>query len=262
MNLRKLPLVQLLLVVLAAAFPAVLVAQPVINATAGKVGVPYSYKVNSSASGTVVYSAAGLPPGLGISSSQGTITGTPTTSGSYTGSVSITDSGGFVNSATIIIPVTAAEGTPTIASTLAATGTVGVAFGPFSIAATVPSGANPVTSFNVGSLPPGLAVGGSTLVPFIAGTPTASGTYAVTLSANSATGTGASAALTITIAPALTAPVISGSAAESVDINGVFAYAIAASNSPTSFEASGLPVGLSLNTATGQISGTASVPGV
>ena len=53
MNLRKLPLVQLLLVVLAAACPAVLVAQPVINATAGKVGVPYSYKVNSSASGTV-----------------------------------------------------------------------------------------------------------------------------------------------------------------------------------------------------------------
>jgi hypothetical protein len=262
MNLRISSFAQALLIALAVAFPAVLGAQPVINATAGKVGVLYSYKVNSSASGTVVYSATGLPPGLGISSSQGTITGTPTTSGNYTGSVSITDSGGFVNSATIIIQVTAAEGTPSISSATSASGTVGSTFGAYTVAATVPSGANPVTSFNVGSLPPGLSVGGTSLAPVISGTPTASGTYAVSLSANSATGTGAAVTLTITIAPALSAPVISGSAAEIVAINGSFLYTIAASNSPTSYEASGLPVGLSLNTATGQISGTASVPGV
>lgn len=262
MNLRISSLTQTLLVVLAVAFPAALGAQPVINATTGKVGVLYSYKVNSSAASSVVYSATGLPPGLGISSSQGTITGTPTASGNYSGTVSITDSGGFVNSATIVIPVTAAEGTPSISSATSATGTVGAAFAAYSVTATVPSGANPVTSFNIGSLPPGLAVGGTSLAPVISGTPTASGTYAVSLSANSATGTGAAATLTITVAPALTAPVISGGAAETVAINGSFAYSISATNSPTSYEASGLPVGLSLNTATGQISGTASVPGV
>ena len=151
MNLRISSLTQTLLVVLAVAFPAALGAQPVINATTGKVGVLYSYKVNSSAASSVVYSATGLPPGLGISSSQGTITGTPTASGNYSGTVSITDSGGFVNSATIVIPVTAAEGTPSISSATSATGTVGSAFAAYSVTATVPSGANPVTSFNIGT---------------------------------------------------------------------------------------------------------------
>jgi len=238
-------------------------AQAVINAPSGKVGVAYSsYKINSSASGTVVYAATGLPPGLGISSSQGTITGTPTTSGTYTGSVSITDANGFVNSAAIVIPIAAAEGTPSISSAATASGTVGSAFSAYSVTATVPSGANPVTSFNIGALPPGLSAGGSAAAPTIIGTPTAAGAYSVALSANSASGTGATSTLTITIAPALTAPVISGSNVQTVAINGPFNYPITASNTPTSFEASGLPVGLSLNSATGQISGTASVPGV
>ena len=39
-------------------------AQQVINATSGKVGVAYSFAVSSSAKGSVVYGAAGLPPGL------------------------------------------------------------------------------------------------------------------------------------------------------------------------------------------------------
>jgi len=263
MNLRFISFVQ---AAVALAFvlslAPLLSAQPVINATAGKVGVTYSYTVNSSASVGSIYSATGLPPGLGISSSQGTITGTPVASGEYTGSVSITDPNGFVNSATIIIPITAAEGTPTITSAVAAAWTVGVAITPYTVTASVPSGANPVTSFNIGVLPPGLTVGGTSLAPTLTGTPTASGSYSVALSANSATGTGATTALAITVAPALTAPVISGSNAVTVAIGGTVFYAIAASNSPTSYEASGLPVGLTLNTANGEISGIASVSGV
>ena len=110
MNFRFLSLLQAAFsFALVAALSSPVSAQTVINAPAGKVGVAYaSYKINSSASGTVVYAATGLPPGLGISSSQGTITGTPTTSGTYTGTVSITDSNGFVNSATIVIAIDAA----------------------------------------------------------------------------------------------------------------------------------------------------------
>ena len=263
MNLRIFSLAQALLLALTAAFPVLVAAQqPVINATSGKVGVAYSYQVSSDAKGTVVYSASGLPPGLGISSSLGTITGTPTTSGSYTGSVSITNALNQVNSATIIIPVTAAEGTPSITSASVAAGTVGTVFTNYGVTASVPAGANPVLSFNIGSLPPGLSVGGTSLAPQISGTPTLVGTYAVLLSANSATGTGAATPLTITIAPALAAPVISGAAAATVASGGTFAYAVAATNDPTSYEASGLPVGLSFNTATGEISGSAAVPGV
>ena len=125
MNLRLflLPQVALVTAIIALAGSSSAFAQPTINATAGRVAVPYSYTVVSSATGTVVYSATGLPPGLGISSALGTITGTPTLSGNFTGSVSITDSNNFVNSATIVIPITAAAGTPSITSAASADGT-------------------------------------------------------------------------------------------------------------------------------------------
>ena len=64
-----------------------------------------------------------------------TITGTPTTSGNYTGSVSITNALNEVNSATIIIPVTAAEGTPSITSASVAAGTVGSVFANYAVTA-------------------------------------------------------------------------------------------------------------------------------
>ncbi len=45
-------------------------------------------------------------------------------------------------------------------------------------------------------------------------------------------------------------------------VNGPFSYAITATNAPTSYAAGGLPSGLTLDTATGQISGTPSSPGL
>jgi hypothetical protein len=53
---------------------------------------------DSAAGQTLTYSATGLPPGLSISPS-GLITGTPTTAGSYTVSVTATDSTGAAGSA-------------------------------------------------------------------------------------------------------------------------------------------------------------------
>jgi hypothetical protein len=57
-------------------------------------------------------------------------------------------------------------------------------------------------------------------------------------------------------------PVISSSTTANGTINTAFTYSITASNTPTSYNATNLPAGLSINTTTGVISGTPTVGGV
>lgn len=245
--------------------PLVLRAQTTITGAAGQVGQAYSYQVTSNATPPVVYTATGLPAGLAINGSSGLITGTPQAAGTFVGSVSLT-SGGFTNSAAISITIAAAAGTPSISSGSTLTLTVGTAMPTYTVTATVPTGANPVTSFNVSTLPAGLVLGGTATAPTITGTPTAAtnGTpVRVNLSANSASGTGGVTVLSITINAAVGAPVTSATGPSTLALNTAMTpFQISATNSPTSYSASGLPVGLSLNTTTGVISGTPTVAGV
>src|SRR5438128_1989035 len=134
---------------------------------------------------------------------------------------------------------------PVITSPLTATGQVGVAFS-YQITAT-----NSPTSFNATPLPAGLSV--NTITGLISGTPTTAGTFSVTISATNSTGTG-SATLTLTIKPP--PPVITSATTATGQVGVAFSYSITATNNPTSYNATGLPAGLSVNTATGLISGT------
>ena len=141
---------------------------------------------------------------------------------------------------------------PKITSATTASGTVGVAFS-YQITA---DQAIPPGGWGATGLPAGLTV--NTNTGLISGTPTAAGTYSVTISATNANGTG-TATLTLTInapPPVITSP---GTATGTVGV--AFSYQITATNNPTSFNATGLPGGLTVNTTTGLISGTPTTAG-
>lgn len=115
---------------------------------------------------------------------------------------------------------------------------------------------NGPTSYAAAPLPPGLTVNKAT--GLISGSATTVGTYAVMLSAANANGIG-TRGLTLAVTEAqLAKPVITGPAVVTAVIGRSFAVQIQASNFPTVYSCSGLPAGLSLNAATGIISGTSS----
>jgi hypothetical protein len=149
------------------------------------------------------------------------------------------------SSATLVITINT-PAPPAINSALTASGLVGEAFN-YSITAT-----NSSTSYNATGLPNGLSVNTSTGA--ITGTPTAVGTTNVTISATNYIGTGsATLVLSITLPPQ---PVINSALTATGWVGDTFSYTITASNSPNSYNATGLPAGLSINTSTGAITGT------
>lgn len=225
---------------------------------AGTVGVAYNYQITTvpAAPAGTVYSASGLPPGLSINVATGLVNGTPSAAGSYSGTVSLL-SGGSTDNLAVTLVINPPVGTLSITSADTATGTVGTGFS-YATTTSVVAGA-PVTSYNLTSLPPGLS--GNSTTGVLSGTPTTAGVYPVSVSANNLNGTGAVKTVTITIGAAAGAPVISSAATAVVAVNAPFTYTVTASNSPTSFLAVGLPLGLSLNSATGVIGGTPTVAG-
>jgi hypothetical protein len=132
-----------------------------------------------------------------------------------------------------------------------ATGTVGVAFS-YQITAN-----QAITTWGAAPLPAGLSVNTST--GLISGTPTAAGTTSVVLTGTNANGTGTkTVTLTINNPPT---PNLNGNNNATGTVGVAFSYQIAATNSPTSYNATGLPPGVNVNATTGLISGTPTTTG-
>jgi serine protease len=166
----------------------------------GTVGTAVSLQISASdsASGqTLTFTATGLPAGLSISSS-GLISGTPTTAGSSTATVTATDTTGAHGSASFTWTISNPNGnTVTVTNPGNKTGTVGTAVS-LQISAS-DSASGQTLTFTAAGLPTGLSISSSGL---ISGTPSAAGTFTVTVTATDTTGAHGSATFTWTISTA------------------------------------------------------------
>ena len=201
------------------------------------------------------FSVIGLPSGLTLDAVTGLISGTPTTAGSFTPTITVTNSSGHAD-VQFRIEITAA---PDITSSDHTTFTAGAA-GTFTVDA---SGFPTPAVILTGPLPAGVTfVANSDGTATLAGTPAtgAGGTYPVTITAANGVVPAASQSFTLTVdeAPMITSATdltfsIGVPVSSSVHVRGYPA--------PTFSVVGSLPAGLTLDAATGLLVGTPTAPG-
>ncbi len=178
-------------ITLVVAAPPVLTFAP----PTGEVSVAYSYQPTVSG-GTAPYawrtSAGSLQAGLTLNASTGLISGTPTTSGTSSVTLTVTSARGGAASKTANVVITAL---PTLTFAAPAAGQVAVAY---STTFTASGGTKPlVWSISSGSVPPGLTLSSGTGV--LSGTPTAVGSSSFTVKVTDANNVVASKAVTLVV---------------------------------------------------------------
>jgi hypothetical protein len=219
----------------------------------GTAGSPYSQTVSATGGAggfTFSVSSGALPAGLALSGSTGVLSGTPSSAGSSSFTITATDGNGATGSQAYSITINApiAVNPPNLLG-----GTVGT---PYSQTVTATGGNGSYTfSVSVGSLPAGLSLNPSTGV--ISGTPTTAATSNFSLTAtdgNGATGT-QSYTVTINAAVVVSTPSLPAATAGTPYSQNVVATGGTGSYS-FSVSAGSLPAGLTLSPSTGVISGT------
>jgi hypothetical protein len=226
----------------------------------GIVGTSYNTTLHASGgTGTLLWSitAGDPPPGLFLSATTGVISGTPTSSGTSTFTVQVTDSAAAPVSVSHQFSIIVVNHL-IITTTLLPTGSVNV---PYSATLAENGGAGPFSwSTTAGNLPAGLSLNASTGV--ISGSPTTSekSTFTVQV-ADSSTQT-ATQQLSITIEPPLT---IATTALADGTVNLPYSATVEAAYATLpvtwSISSGALPTGLTLDAGTGSISGTPAVAG-
>jgi hypothetical protein len=224
----------------------------------GSVGKAYSATV-ALAGGTApfTYSASGLPSALSIATSSGAIAGTPAQSavGTAAVTVTVTDTSSPQQTATAKLNLTVGPATLSILTASLPNGIVGIAY-----SATVgATGGVPPYSYSGSGLPNGLSINASTGA--VTGSPaqgtagTSTATFTVKDSAAGSQQT-ASAKISITVLPGgLT---ISTTSLPSGTVGSTYSASITAAGgiTPYKYSASGLPSGLTIDSASGGITGT------
>ncbi len=237
-----------------------------VAATTGTVGTAYSSNVTVSG-GTAPYTFVvngSLPPGLTLNSTSGAITGTPTTAGPFSFSVTVTDStpGVHATATTGNCGINIAPPTITAQCASATTGTVNT---PYSSSITVSGGTAPYTFVVNGSLPPGLTLNSTSGA--ITGTPTTAGNFSFTVTVTDSTPGVHATATTSNCGITIAAPTITAqcAAATTGTVNTPYTSSITVSGGtgPYNFVVSSgsLPPGLSLNATNGAITGTPTTAG-
>ena len=147
---------------------------------------------------TWTLTSGSLPPGLALAATTGVISGVPTSDGSYTFTLQVTDSDNPPRRATKSLTITVNPNKPKITTEFMTYGTVAHPYPTSTLSAT--GGLTPYTWGLAGgsALPPGLSLSSAGVV---SGTPLAAGTFAVTLTATDARGRSASKTLSIAVNP-------------------------------------------------------------
>ena len=211
---------------------------------------PVTMTASGGCGGPYTFSATGLPPGLTMSSS-GTISGTPTATGTFNYTVTLTDACGNTGTAncsvTVNPPVSAncvtiiaVEGVPITPVTMTASGGCG---GPY--------------TFTASLLPAGITLSSSGT---FSGTPTVSGTFNYMVTIKDACGNTGTIKCSVTVNPPPTANCVTINATEGTAITPVTMVASGGCGGPYTFKATGLPPGLTMSSS-GTISGTPTASG-
>ncbi len=218
----------------------------------GSVGIAYSHGFPAAGGSgyTFAISAGSIPTGTTLNTSTGVVSGTPTTPGTFSFTVQVTDA---------LATVSAVACSISIASTLAIgcdsppSGSVGVSY---SHAFPASNGTPPYTFAIIsGALPTGLTLNASTGVA--SGTPTTPGTFSFTVQVTDNVGTTASVGCSIIIISTL-AIICNNPPAGQVGVPYSHAFPASGGTPPYTFAiiSGSLPTGLALNTSTGVVSGT------
>ena len=232
--------------------PALLLPAP----PGGEVNVAYTDQLTVTG-GTSPFtwsvSSGSLPPGLTLNASTGLLSGTPTTAGTYTFTVKVTDSSGLSDTAPLTVTIIPGPSMNFAPPPGGWTNTV------YGYTLTETGGTAPYTwSVSSGSLPAGisLSAGGN-----LSGTPTATGTFSFTARVTDANGQTATQATSITIAAGVS---ITSAAPPTAVLSTAYSFTFAATGGTTpytwSVNSGTLPAGLTLSSA-GVLSGTPTTVG-
>ena len=226
------------------------------NHTTFTVGIAGSFAVSATGSPTPTFALTGsLPAGISFSAA-GVLSGTPAAGTGGTYAVSITATNGVPPNATQNFTLTVHEA-PAIVSASSATFVANNA-STFTVTAT----GYPLPSLSqTGTLPPGVTFldnGNGTAT--LAGTPTATGIFALTFAAENGVGVPAVQSFTLTVGQA---PVITSAATATFVVNAPGSFAVTATGfpAPTFSHTGTLPPGVTFTSA-GALSGTPSLGSV
>ena len=199
--------------------------------------------------GPYYWTATGLPPGLQISPTTG-ISGTATTAGTYTVTVTVTDVANNEVSKTFTLVVQPAM---SVTTTSLPNATQGVNYNEVLTG----SGSQGTVSWFVTGLPAGMSLSSTGV---ISGVPTQSGTFTVLVTMSSSSGQVTRTYILTVNGDALN---ISTASLASTTVSFPYSQQVTGSGTvaPLSWSASGLPAGLVINHGTGLISGAAVVAG-